>query len=112
MSDTINKSQIYNCLRELADYEFQKRTWLASTGPEVSSFPELISQLFDDTGLGDALENDFTGFDTQTNEALRDLGKAVSKVNQKLLPGKLLESREMGSVREMASRVLLCLCKQ
>ena len=50
------KPLVISCLQELADYDFQRRVWLASTGPAVSSFTEAVSGLFDDSGVGDALE--------------------------------------------------------
>lgn len=109
MSWTLSKDRICECLRELANYDFQERTWLTSSGPEVSSFPEMVSQLFDDTGLGDALEANSDGLNNQTKDVLLELNKAILKVNQRLPPQELLKSREMHVVRETATKALLYL---
>jgi hypothetical protein len=49
--------EVLECLRQLADPEFQARVWVRGEGPEVSSYVEVACQLFDDTGLGDLLEH-------------------------------------------------------
>lgn len=48
---------VLECLRHLADLDFQWRVWVRGEGPELSSFTELVCQLFDDTTLGDELES-------------------------------------------------------
>lgn len=106
MSARVNKSLVRECLRELADYEFQKRTWLASTGPEVSSFSELISQLYDDTGLGDALEGADLIFDARIDGILREIDKAASHVNQRLPASQLLEEPSMKVIRRLATEAI------
>lgn len=107
MINKIDKAKISVCLKELSDYEFQKRTWLATSGPEVSSFSELISQLFDDSGLSDALGN-ASGeiFNTQTDKMLRALDEAISRINQRLPPAILLEDKKMQLVRKLAADAL------
>lgn len=96
------------CLRELSSEDFQKRAWLASSGPEISSFAELVAQTFDDTGLGDALgqgelppELDDAAFST-----LKELRRAVSKVDQYAPPEELLTDPKVEKVREIAARAL------
>ncbi|MDP2306533.1 MAG: hypothetical protein Q8P18_10970 [Pseudomonadota bacterium] len=55
------RRQVLECLRELADANFQQRVWIRGEGPEVSSYSELVCQLFDDTALGDVLESGLAG---------------------------------------------------
>ncbi|MDL2321861.1 hypothetical protein LJC47_05895 [Desulfosarcina sp. OttesenSCG-928-B08] len=45
------------CLKELSDVEYQKKIWVRGEGPDVSSYTEAICGLFDDTGIGDQLDN-------------------------------------------------------
>lgn len=56
LQEMIYQENLKVCLRELSDEGFPRRAWLASSGPELSSFAELVAQTFDDTGLGDALD--------------------------------------------------------
>lgn len=49
--------EVLDCLGQLADPEFQERVWVRGQGPEVSSYVEVVCQLFDDTGLGDLLDD-------------------------------------------------------
>ena len=92
-------------LSDLADQEFQRRAWLASEGPEVSSFSELICQVFDDTGLSDALGADRRpiALSERSFSALRKLDWAVSKVDQGLSTELLLEDAQMEAVRRVAA---------
>jgi hypothetical protein len=60
--NTVDKSKVVACLRELADRSFQERVWLASSGPEISSITEATCGLFDDSGLDIALEKGHTVF--------------------------------------------------
>ena len=59
MSHAMNENalrEVMECLGQLADPNFQERVWVRGEGPEVSSYVEVVCQLFDDTGLGDLLE--------------------------------------------------------
>jgi len=47
---------LMEALRGLSDADHQRRTWLASGGPEISSFSEMVSQAFDDTGLANYID--------------------------------------------------------
>ena len=69
-------------LQELSDERFQERVWPASGWPESSSFEELVAQIFDDTGLSDALDSGKCPpeLDSQAFSALKDLGRAISTV--------------------------------
>jgi hypothetical protein len=111
MTFDVSKDRVIEFLHQLADDEFQRRVWLASSGPEVSSFAEAVSGLFDDTGLGDALENEqhFSVFTPQIDDNLRQLGHLVIKVAQpfrSMAPAALIEDARMREIRSIASRVL------
>ena len=51
----IRASNLSNHLRLLADQKFQETVWLGLVPGQVSSFVELVCEVFDDTGLGDAM---------------------------------------------------------
>lgn len=107
----VNVKQLIEALRDLADAEYQRRAWLASEGPVVSSFDEQACQVFDDTGLSPALD---TGrrppeLSEQAFAALKDLGLAVSRVEQGAPPERLLEDPRVAKVRELAARALALL---
>lgn len=100
-------------LEELADIQFQNRTWLSRGGEEISSFSELISQIFDDTGLARLLEGGSLKhiLDSETTKALRELDAAISKIDQSLPPFKLIHTPEMRVVRSCAAAALRALGK-
>lgn len=95
-------------LQELSDAEFQRRAWLASEGPVVSSFSEQVSHTFDDTGLSDALDAEacLGELDELTFSTLKQLDSAVSRVDQSAPPERLLEDPQVKAVREIAARAL------
>jgi hypothetical protein len=107
----IHTENLKTCLRQLSDPDFQERTWTASRGPEISSFSELVSQTFDDTGLEDALsENQCPSeLDARSFAELKALSAAVSEVDEFLPPEVLLYDPKLRRVRELAARALASL---
>jgi hypothetical protein len=105
----INMKQLVRALLELSDVEFQRRAWLASEGPEVSSFSEQVCQTFDDTGLSDLLDSGECPpeLDERTFAILKDLDSAVSRVDQSASPERLLQDPRVKDVREIATRALV-----
>jgi len=104
----IDVVKLMDCLRELADPEFQRRTWLAAEGPAVSSFSEMVSQAFDDSGLADSIDADRcpSELDDEAFRALKNLDRAVSKVDQSLGPEAQMEDPRMEEVRRLAGAAL------
>lgn len=104
----IDVAKLMDCLRELADAEFQRRAWLATEGPAVSSFSEMVSQAFDDSGLADSIDADRCPreLDDEAFRALKNLDRAVSKVEQALGPEAQLEDPRMENVRRLARAAL------
>lgn len=66
-------------LRELADETDQTRLWMASTGPEISSFTECACRLFDDRGLGDELERGHEVYTEQIDQRLAKLRRLLRR---------------------------------
>lgn len=95
-------------LRELSDEVFQRKAWLASSGPVVSSFAEQVSQTFDDTGLADVLDSQQrpSALSEEAYSALKQLDRAVKEIDQSKPPQDLLRDPRMKQVRFCARRVL------
>jgi hypothetical protein len=72
----VNRTLVRQNLQELSDKAFQLRVWLASSGPEVSSFTETVCQLFDDSGLDFALEEG-KAFGNPVDDLLQKLGNLL-----------------------------------
>jgi hypothetical protein len=92
-------------LAELASDELQHRRWLASGGPEVSSFDEAVAQLYDDSGLSDVLDTPAASemLGAPAAELLRELAAMLPSVNRRLAVDALIESPQMASVRSLAA---------
>lgn len=109
MSIPMNESarqQVLECLRELADAEFQERVWVRGEGPEVSSFSELVSQLFDDTTLGDRLESGETVFGRDADAVLNELSLLLDCFDANIDPDALLRHPRWTTVRQVAARAV------
>ena len=104
--NTVNTAKVTDCLRELADADFQKRVWLASSGSEVSSFTEAICGLFDDSGLDVAFDKGHTVFTREIDALLRELGNAVRAVDEFRPPAELIADPQMDRVRGLAAKAL------
>jgi len=108
MSNLI-KPPIISSLQELADYDFQRRVWLASTGPEISSFTEAVSGLFDDSGVGDALEQHSLIFSTDIDSLFRNLRKELREIDHTRPPAAIISDPRMDRVRTIAADLLALL---
>jgi hypothetical protein len=104
----IDIEKLKNCLSQLADLEYQRAAWLSAEGPVVSSFSELVSQAFDDTGLSKEINQDEAPgeLNRETFAALKRLDRAVSQVDQSQSPEALLEDPCVENVRKLARRAL------
>ena len=103
----VYKNNVVTSLRELADESTQRRLWLASEGPEISSFTEAVCQLFDDTGLGDDLEKRVPVFSPEVDTALSHLGSLLGRIEARnITTTALIESIPMQEVRRIAAAIL------
>lgn len=106
MSDVINEL-VEDALRELSDEQRQRELWLAESGPEVSSLEECIARLWNDSGLGPALEGEATVYSPQIDAHLRDLRRVLARVDPWRPPLKILSDPMLHSARSAASSVLV-----
>lgn len=104
----VHVPNLMNCLRELADSEYQRRVWLGAGGNEMSSFTEAYCGAFDDTGLGDAIDADRCPpeLDEDSYSALKRLGTAMSKIDDSGPPEALFRDPRMEKVRGLAQAAL------
>ena len=102
----VNGEHVEDALRELADADAQARLWRADSGPEISSLDECACRLFDDSGLGDALDKgEVYGPDLDTG--LRELRRALSKIDRNQPVSQLLAAPGVAQVRRSAQALLL-----
>ena len=98
--------RLIESLRYLSDEKFQCRAWLASEGPEVSSFTEDVCQMFDDTGLSRDLDRDRCPplLDPFSFSLLHKLRWAVSAIDHGTPEEEIISSFKMDRVREIAAQ--------
>lgn len=75
----IYEDKVLESLRDLSDLEYQARVWTGNSLPEMSSFVECIETLFDDSGLGAALDGD-GAFGEPVDGQLRALSDHIDRI--------------------------------
>ena len=93
-------------LHELADRAVQERLWRSTGPPEVSSFDECLSSLWDDNGLTDAMDRPGVVFTVDIDAQLRRLDKKLSKVDPWQSVDDLLRDPKLEEIRLMARMLL------
>lgn len=101
----VNFESVRESLEELASRDIQERRWTASEG-EVSSFVEAVEGLFDDSGLGLALERDQDTFDPRARALFTELDKSIAALDPYAPPADLINDERMGDVRRLAHDLL------
>lgn len=48
---------IYSCIKEISDENFQQKIWVNALGPEVSSYTEIMCMLYDDFKFDEFIQN-------------------------------------------------------
>ena len=101
----LNRNLIHEALQELSDESYQRRVWMASSGPEVSSYTEAVCMLFDDSGLDLRLESG-EAFGGSIDSLLKQLGVLLDGVPSNRAPLDIINDERMVDVRKLASRIL------
>ena len=104
---------VKEALAELADTSYQRRVWLASAGPVVGSFDEAVCQLYDDSGLGDALERGSGRvFSAEIDEALTALGAQLQWFTDRTLhPEEILADKRFEDIRGSSGQILFAIVR-
>ncbi|MFC5503188.1 hypothetical protein ACFPJ4_13145 [Lysinimonas soli] len=100
-----NRRLILECLQELADERFQVEVWAGLDPARMSSFVECCEGLFDDSGLGDALDAGDV-FGPELDRALTDLNAQLSTVDEYASIQELLANPRLTAARDMAAAIL------
>lgn len=96
---------VVDALHELADEAGQRRLWLSSGG-EVSSFIELGSRLWDDSGLADALDGPHGAYAPEIDGQLRALRTQLHRIDAGRPPAMILDDPRLERARAMANALL------
>jgi hypothetical protein len=108
MNTGVNINMLKECLYELSSLELQHRMWLYGSDAEQSSFSELVSQLFDDTGLCDQINSlsfeDYIG--KNVVQKLKELDKLISYIDQTESPELIINHPKMSAIRKVAQDIL------
>ena len=102
----VYEEMVRDALSELADAEYQRQLWTSLTPSGQSSFEECWERLFDDSGLGDALDGQTEVFGEQPDQSLRELDAALRQVPANASADDVIASDEMVLVRSLANRTL------
>ena len=94
---------ILEALQELSDASFQDRAWRRREGSEISSPNEVVNQLFDDSGLGDLLEDGLV-FSEQADSTLQQLSRYIDTIDFERPVDDLLVDERWTKVRELAAQ--------
>jgi hypothetical protein len=99
---------LIDALRELASESDQRRLWLSTgaDGTDVSSLAECRCRLFDDSGLGDALDRDALVYTSAVDQELRALRVALRRIDDQRPPEAIIGDPAMDRVRTTAVAVL------
>ena len=100
---------VESALRELSDAEYQQRVWVAGSPDEMSSMDEAVAALFDDSGLGVALEVNEITFTREADAELRELRAMLrSSLADKQAhdTAAVMSSAKWRNVRDHAAHVL------
>jgi len=103
---SVSRHLVRDALRELADEAYQRRLWTEPQGPEVGSLTEAICRLFDDSGLGDALDNGQEIFGPPVDSLLVGLGDLLDGIDVQQQPRAILDDPFMVDVRRLAGGLL------
>jgi len=105
----VNYDVVIECLQALSSQEVQTRLGLSTSDSErteVSYFLKARKVLFNDSGLGDALESQSTGLDEKTQKAITLLNEQLIKVDYNHSPDRLIADPIMQNIRDLAHQVL------
>jgi len=93
-------------LEEAADLDRQRAGWADRTDANFPMPTELISQVFDDSGIDDLLGTGEVVFSESTDAALRTLSAAVAEIDLDQHPEQLWASETWRGFVNEAARVL------
>ena len=97
---------VREALVELSDAAYQRRVWAAAEGPEVGSFEEAVCHLYDDSGLGIALDGAGDVYGPAIDGRLRELLALLRRVDGRRPPTEVIQDPLLARARGVAAAVL------
>lgn len=74
---TVVDELVLSAPQELADVDLQRRLWVCGSESEISSLNEVVSALYDDSGLLDALDRSSVTYSKSIDDDLKRLQEAI-----------------------------------
>ena len=104
----INKTHLFEGLRQLASKKLQHELWMDGKDNQMSSFTEAICYVFDDSGVARALESGCLQSDVSTVlcSKLEELRRLIHQVPENVNPNEIIEHPKMEKIRPLAAELL------
>lgn len=102
---------IKSSLAELADEDFQRQLWLGKIEGLAGSPTEAVCSLFDDSGLGAALDAE-GAFNEDIDNQLLEIDNQISDIDFEGRPmEEVLTDPKMATVRQQAAKALFMIVR-
>ena len=101
----VDKKRVLDCLNELSDKSYQERVWMASSGPEISSYIEAVNQLYGDSGLDFAYSKGEQVFGKDIDDRLKQFGTTLQMMPLNRHPLELIKDQRMIPIRQTAADI-------
>lgn len=97
---------ILESLAELGSDLFQRQVWMAQVEGVCASSIECFCRLFDDSGLGDALEEDVEAFGGEIDNTLREILRLMISIGDAIYEPELFAEAAFQRMSLLASDIL------
>ena len=108
MKQKIYIENVIDILRKLSDKDYQIAIWLNRHNPDnrIGSFDETVNMLFDDSIIGDLLEDSEVIISKGVTKNLRSLSDEIDKIDESLLEEEIVNHPSMDVIRKIATKTL------
>jgi hypothetical protein len=104
----INKSSLFEGLRQFASRKIQETLWLNGSDSRMSSFTEAMSYVFDDAGIARAIETGYLQkhFSEKLCRKMDELRRLLHKIPANDQPRNIILHPKMDQIRVLAAELL------
>src|SRR5438270_7565100 len=104
----INKTSLFEGLRQLASRDLQEALWLNRKDNRMSSFTEAMSYVFDDAGIARAIEVGYLqkNFSSALCKKMDELRRLLHKVPENASPRDIILHPKMHAIRVLAAELI------
>jgi len=108
MKQKIYIENVIDILRKLSDKDYQIAIWLNRHNPDnrIGSFDETVNMLFDDSIIGDLLEDSEVIISKGVTKNLQSLSDEIDKIDESLLEEEIVNHPSMDVIRKIATKTL------